>query len=66
MIDFILRHDGRLRAFAPRRHETLLRRNRRQRRSLRARSQHGRACGQPKGEFQKVAAFHDISSSAAR
>jgi hypothetical protein len=36
-------------------------RMRRQRRCLRARSQSRGAGGESKGEFQKVAAFHDIS-----
>jgi len=34
---------------------------RRQRRSLRTRSKHGCAGGGPEGDFEKVAAFHDIS-----
>lgn len=38
-------------------------RSRREGRGLRARGQRYRACGKSKGEFQKVAAFHDISSS---
>jgi hypothetical protein len=63
MIDFILGNHGGFRAFTARRRETLWRQNRRQWRGLRARSQRGRAGGQSKGEFQKVAAFHDISSS---
>ena len=40
----------------------LCERMRRKRRGLRARSQRGSARGKPKGELQKVAAFHDISS----
>jgi hypothetical protein len=64
VIDFILGNDSGISAFAPRWRETLRSRNRRQRRSLRARSQRAGAGGQSKGEFQKVAAFHDISSSA--
>ena len=35
---------------------------RHQRRGLRARGQRRRAGGKSKGEFQKMAAFHDISS----
>ena len=36
---------------------------RQKRRSLRARGHRGRARGKSKSEFQKVAAFHDISLS---
>jgi hypothetical protein len=65
-IDIVLRGDCGFRAFAARRHEAVFRRYRRQRRGLRARSK----CCSPgdisKGEFQKVAAFHHISSLAQR
>src|SRR6266851_2630118 len=40
----------------------LYERMRRKRRGLRARGKCGSARGKSKGEFQKVAAFHDISS----
>jgi hypothetical protein len=43
----------------------LFKRMRHQRRSLRARGHRCRACGKSKGEFQKVAAFHDIFLSRA-
>jgi hypothetical protein len=36
---------------------------RHQRRGLHARCKRNAARGKPQGEFQKVAAFHDISSS---
>jgi hypothetical protein len=64
LIDIVLRDDRGFRALAARRQEALLWRNRRQRRRLRARSKRRRACNKSKGEFQKVAAFHDISSLA--
>jgi hypothetical protein len=35
---------------------------RRKRRGLRARGERGRARGKSNGKFQKVSAFHDISS----
>jgi hypothetical protein len=60
MIDIVLRDDSGLAGVAERRREMLIRRNRRQRCSLRARSEHRSACGYAKGEFEKVATFHDI------
>jgi hypothetical protein len=60
VIDIVLRDDRGLRALA-RRHEALLGCHRRQRRGARARSKRCSARGYSKGEFQKVAAFHDIS-----
>jgi hypothetical protein len=61
VIDIVSRHHRRFRAFTARRHETLSRCNRRLRRGLRARGKRRSAHGYSKGEFQKVAAFHDIS-----
>jgi hypothetical protein len=58
-VDIVLAHDRGLRLAAPG-SKSLPLRNRRQRRSLRARGQHGPARDKSKGEFQKVAAFHDI------
>jgi hypothetical protein len=60
-IDIVLGRDRGLRIIAARRHETLLRGNRRQRRGLRARSTRCGASGKSNGEFQKMAAFHGIS-----
>jgi hypothetical protein len=60
-IDIVLRDDRGLRAFAPPRHEALLRRNRWQRRGVHARSKCCSSGGYAKGEFQKMTAFHDIS-----
>jgi hypothetical protein len=60
MIDIVLRDDCGFRGFTVRRYKALLWRNRRQRRRLRARSKRRRACNKSKGEFQKVAAFHNI------
>jgi len=50
-IDLVLRDHGGLRAVAARRHQALFRRNRRQRRGLRACSKRGGACNKSKGEF---------------
>ena len=51
-----------MRVFNRRRQPFIFRKRlRRKRRGLRARSQRGGAGGKSKGEFQKVAAFHDIS-----
>jgi hypothetical protein len=66
MIDIVLRGDRGFRIFAARRHEAGFRRYRRQRRGFRARSKRGSASDISKGEFQKVAAFHHISSLAHR
>ena len=60
-IDIVLRDNGRLCALAVRRRQALLRSDRRQRRGLRARGKRGGACDKSQGEFQKVAAFHNIS-----
>jgi hypothetical protein len=65
MIDIVLRDERGFGGVAGRRHEMLLRRNRRQCCCLRARSEHRSARGYSKGEFQKVAAFHDIASPCA-
>jgi hypothetical protein len=64
LIDIVLGDDRGICTFNARRREALFRSNRRQRRGLRARSKRGSARGYSKGEFQKVAAFHDISSLA--
>ena len=61
VIDIILRNHGGLRALVVQRRQARFRRNRRQRRSLRSGSKRPRACNNSKGEFQKVAAFHNIS-----
>jgi hypothetical protein len=66
MIDVVLRGDRGFRTFAARRHEAGFRRYRRQRRGLRARSKRSSTGDISKGEFQKVAAFHHISSLAHR
>lgn len=65
MIDIILRDDGGFGCVAARRSEMLFCRDRRQCCGLRTRSEHRSARGYSKGEFQKVAAFHDISSPCA-
>ena len=64
-IDFVLCNDRGLGSFAARRHQAMYSRNRRQRRGVRGRSKCGGGGGSGKsnGEFQKVAAFHDISLS---
>ena len=59
-VHIVLRDHCRFRAFAARRSQTLRRRNRRQRRSIRAGSKRRSTSGKSKGDFQKVAAFHDI------
>jgi hypothetical protein len=61
VIDIVLRNHGGFRTFAVRRHQARFRRNRRQRRSLRSGGKRPRACNNSKGEFQKVAAFQNIS-----
>jgi hypothetical protein len=58
MIDLVLPDDRGLRGFRARRRQTLTRRNRRQRRSVRTCSKRGGARGRSKGEFEKVAALH--------
>ena len=65
VIDLVLADDSGFRSLPVRRHKVLVWRNRRQRRRLRARSKCCRARDKSKGEFQKVAAFHDISLFAA-
>jgi hypothetical protein len=62
-IDFFARGDGGM-GILSRELTTRSQRLRRQRRGLRARSERDTACRKSKGEFQKVPAFHDISSSA--
>jgi hypothetical protein len=61
MIDIVLGDHRGFGGLAARRHDRLLRRNRRQWCSLRARSKRACARNKSKGEFQKVTAFHDIS-----
>jgi hypothetical protein len=63
-IDIVPGDDRGIRARSARRREALFRSYRRQRRSLRARSKRGSTRGYSKGEFQKMAPFHDISSLA--
>jgi hypothetical protein len=58
VVHIVLRDDRGLRAFAP----SMLRRNRRQWRRICAGSKCRSARGYAKGEFQKMTAFHDISS----
>src|SRR3954471_9593458 len=63
MIDIILRRDGGFRRAALVNGPLPLRRYGRQRRRLGfddTRGQRGRTCDKPKGEFQKVAAFHHV------
>jgi hypothetical protein len=59
-VHIVLRDHRRFRAFAARRSQTLRRRNRRQRRRIRAGSKRCSTSGKSNGDFQKVAAFHDI------
>jgi hypothetical protein len=59
-IDIVLGRDRGLRIIAAWWRQVLLRGNRRQRRSLRARSKRCGAPGKSNGEFQKMTAFHDI------
>jgi hypothetical protein len=61
VIDLVLADNSRFRGFAARRQQPRFRRDRRQWCGLRARSKRGSARYKSKGEFQKVAAFHDIS-----
>ena len=61
MVDIVLRNHGGFRAFAVWRYQARFRRNRRQRRGLRSGGKRPRAGNKSKGEFQKVAAFHNIS-----
>ncbi len=61
-VDLVLAGDGGLRIGISRRQPpVVLKRLRQQRRGLRARRQRNSARGKSNGEFQKVAAFHDIS-----
>src|SRR5437016_4018657 len=64
MIDFIPRCDGGMGIGVGGEPAILIERLRHQRCGLRARGKGGRAGGKSKGEFQKVPAFHDISSFA--
>jgi hypothetical protein len=64
MIDIVLGDDRGFGGLRARRHHQLFRRNRRQRCGFRARSKRACACDKSKGEFQKVAAFHNFSSFA--
>jgi hypothetical protein len=63
-IGIVLRGNRGFRAFAARWHNAVFRRYRRQRRGLRTRSKCCSTGDISKGEFQKVAAFHLISSLA--
>ena len=61
-VDFVRAGHGGTQVFIDGRRPLFLRKRlRRQRRGLRARSKHGCAGGGGKGEFEKMAAFHDIS-----
>jgi hypothetical protein len=62
-INLVLRHDRGLRACA-RQYQTLRRRNRRYRRSVRGCSKSCDARGYSKDEVQKVSAYHNFSSFA--
>jgi len=62
-IDLVLSNDRGLRACA-RQYQTLCRRNRRYRRSVRGRSKNCNARGYSKDEVQKVSAYHNFSSFA--
>ena len=62
-IDLLARCDGRLGIGIDRKFGVVGERRRHQRRGLRARCKRDAARGKSKGEFQKVAAFHHISSS---
>ena len=62
-INLVLPHDRGLRACA-RQYQTLCRRNRRYRRSVRGRSKSCDARGYPKDEIQKVSAYHKFFSFA--
>jgi hypothetical protein len=62
-INLVARCHGRMGIFAGGRQSSALdKRLRRKRGGLRARGKGGRSGGKSKGEFQKTAAFHDISS----
>src|SRR4030095_16470320 len=62
-IDLLARRDGGVGIRIDREVAVLSERRRHQRRGLRARCKRDTARGKSKGEFQKVAAFHHISSS---
>ena len=61
VIDIVLGDDRGLCGFAGRGHDARHRCSRRQRRRIRAHSNRRGTGGEPNSEFQKVAAFHDIS-----
>ena len=63
-INLVLPHNRGLRACSARQYQTLSRRNRRQRRSVRGRSKSCDARGYPKDEIQKVSAYHNFFSFA--
>lgn len=63
-IDFFTRSDGGMGILIGGELTVRNQRLRRQGGSLRTRGERHAACGKSKGEFQKVPAFHDISSSA--
>jgi hypothetical protein len=62
-IDLLARRDGGLGIRIDGQFGVVGERRRHQRRGLRARCKRDAARGKSKGEFQKVSAFHDISSS---
>ena len=62
-IDLLARRDGGLGIRIDGQSGVIRERRRHQRRGLRARCKRDAARGKSKGEFQKVAAFHHISSS---
>jgi hypothetical protein len=63
-INLVLPHNRGLCACSARQYQTLSRRNRRQRRSVRGRSKSCDARGYPKDEIQKVSAYHNFFSFA--
>jgi hypothetical protein len=62
-IGLLVRSNGRLRIRIDGKFGVVGERRRHQRRGLRTRGKRDTACGKSKGEFQKVAALHHISSS---
>jgi hypothetical protein len=64
VIDLVLPNHRGLRMISTRRHQALIRHDRRQRRGVRTCGKRTRACDYSKSEFQKVAALHGYSSLA--